>query len=237
MSKASKTTTQSDILPSGGASLPSQMSRRKLIVNSIVSVASLASASAVSITPASSTAYGMDRSAIVARAEEMIKTLSGSHVRQGFSLDQEAAASMLRYCQFGDFNGDDPGFEAVLKFCSDYNQSLDWLFCGDVGSYIAKAAAEAEPAEVATNEQRIFELEAKLHTAWTKLGEVCDVVAASDEIMFAWTRRNPKPKMRDFTVPTVKWDSKEPLVFGSEAYKAYMLATDDANLGPQGGDG
>lgn len=91
-----------------------------------------------------------DPSAALARAESLVRCLREGRVADAFHLDDTAAERMLRYFKK---EARKPGsateadFDHVLDFCRMHDQSLDWLFCGEPGVMICRAAKGSPRAE------------------------------------------------------------------------------------------
>lgn len=128
------------------------ISRRSILVNTAVSVASLASATAVA---APSIAPVSDQTAAeqLARVEHLIAQLRTRHIRDGFKLDEARAERVLRFFRMAvDLPGheDHPDYDgdwlATLNFVRDHDQSLDWIAAGDVDGMICNLAARSAAA-------------------------------------------------------------------------------------------
>jgi hypothetical protein len=75
------------------------------------------------------------------RANEMVRWLSESYVRDGWSFDAKRAARFLVNVQeFDPENGDCEHFRQIREWVPDHGQSLDWLFDGDMGGTICRLA-------------------------------------------------------------------------------------------------
>lgn len=121
--------------------------------------------SAVAVSSPSIAASVLDESqAALARAEYMIETLRTCYVREGFHdafLDDAKAERVLHYFrQFAAGRDDESEYKAVIDFCAEYGQSLDWLFRGDVrgliagGAHRSCGASGSDPAFNAIEEHR-----------------------------------------------------------------------------------
>jgi hypothetical protein len=136
---------------------PSSTSRRGFLMNTIVSAASLATATAVTVPPtaaAASTAFppvpvaDSCPAASLARAEEIVDLLRTRYIREGWKIDEAAAEHTLAYCRRYAADGSDPddGREAAIDFFYTHGQSLDWVFHGSHGALICKLAAHSKRA-------------------------------------------------------------------------------------------
>ena len=82
--------------------------------------------------------------AILARAEQVVDdVLRTRYVCQCWKLDEEAAARMLRYFRrkAAGAPDNDQEWQAVVAFCGEHGQSLDWIVQGDPAGMICSAAA------------------------------------------------------------------------------------------------
>jgi hypothetical protein len=88
-------------------------------------------------------ALGDDRpAASLPRAEQIADLLSTCYVREGFKINKAAAKRALAFVRGYAKDGSDPdeGRKAALDFFHSHGQSLDWVFCGDVGGMICSLA-------------------------------------------------------------------------------------------------
>jgi hypothetical protein len=83
--------------------------------------------------------------AILARAEQVVDVLRTRYVCQCWKLDEEAAARMLRYFRrkAAGAPDNDEEWQAVVAFCGEHGQSLDWIVQGDPAGMICSAAARS----------------------------------------------------------------------------------------------
>jgi hypothetical protein len=120
-------------------------SRRALLAGApAVAAAALASgtvANAVAIGIAN--ADGLDWPGIIVRAEGVIDRLRKEYGPEWTTADQEAADGMLKFCRDRRSPDDEIEWKATLKFFHLYNQSLDWVICGDPVTMIAAMAARS----------------------------------------------------------------------------------------------
>jgi hypothetical protein len=103
-------------------------------------------------------AIGDDRQATtLPRAEQIVELLTTCYVREGWKIDKAAAKRALAYCRAYAKDGSDPneGRRVAMDFFHSHGQSLDWVFCGDIGGMICglakhsqRAAAVAGPVKV-----------------------------------------------------------------------------------------
>jgi hypothetical protein len=94
-------------------------------------------------------AFGDDRlAASLPRAEQIVELLSTCYVREGWKIDKAAAKRALAYCRAYAKDGSDPDDErkAAMDFFHSHGQSLDWVFCGDIGGMIYGLAKHSERA-------------------------------------------------------------------------------------------
>jgi hypothetical protein len=94
-------------------------------------------------------ALGDDRPATsLPRAEQIVELLSTCYVREGWKIDKAAAKRALAFVRGYAKDGSDPddGREAALDFFPSHGQSLDWVFCGDIGGMICGLAKHSERA-------------------------------------------------------------------------------------------
>lgn len=92
-------------------------------------------------------------------------------------------------------------------------------------TFVAASAASAtacDPTEV-----QLLELERKASLADAASIEAGRSFNKSEEAMFAWRRRNPKPKLRESTVGEVNYEGA-PIVYGTETYRQYTKLIDEA---------
>jgi hypothetical protein len=131
----------------------SGVSRRSLVMNTAVSVASLASATAVASpieTPKAPLPAEIDSSAaMIARAEQIVEVLGDRFVCDGWHehFNQQRASAFLDAARRVDYSADDdPATAMVLAWSREHGQSLDWLFDGDPVGLICSAAARSPNA-------------------------------------------------------------------------------------------
>ncbi|WP_213740936.1 hypothetical protein [Bradyrhizobium sp. dw_411] len=89
-----------------------------------------------------------DRAAALVRMEQVVDLLRTCYVREGWKIDDVAAERALDFVrQYAkDGSESDEGREAALQFLGSHGQSLDWIFCGDVGGMICRLAKNSERA-------------------------------------------------------------------------------------------
>jgi hypothetical protein len=79
------------------------------------------------------------------RVEYIVQCLREGYVRDGWRLDEHAAARVVQYFRWyaqGQPKPDpDPEFEFVTKWMSENGQSFDWIFFGDPRGLICRAAS------------------------------------------------------------------------------------------------
>ena len=84
-----------------------------------------------------------DWDGVCERLEAIIVILTTCYIRKGFELDRIKASGALTYCRC-QANGapeDDAGFQRLLDFPKQYNQSIDWIIMGDMRCMIASLAS------------------------------------------------------------------------------------------------
>jgi hypothetical protein len=157
----------------------SKTSRRSFL--STIAIAVPAIAAALPAAPALAvTADGLDRPGSLARMEQVVDLLHTCYVREGWKIDNEAAARALAFMRQFAKDGSEPddGREATLDFLHSHGQSLDWVFCGDVGGMICGGAAHSErasstvDAELLILVERWFAAEAefcRLNRIWDRM--------------------------------------------------------------------
>jgi hypothetical protein len=94
-------------------------------------------------------AAGDDRPAsALPRAEQIVELLSTCYVREGWKINKAAAKRALAFVRGYAKDGSDPddGRKAALDFFHSHGQSLDWVFCGDIGGMICGLAKHSERA-------------------------------------------------------------------------------------------
>jgi hypothetical protein len=93
-------------------------------------------------------ALGNSRRASLARAKQIVDLLSTCYVREGWKIDEAAAERALAYCRANAKDGSDPDDErkAALDFFHSHGQSLDWVFCGDIGGMVCGLAKHSQRA-------------------------------------------------------------------------------------------
>jgi hypothetical protein len=89
-----------------------------------------------------------DRTAALARMEQIVDLLRTCYVREGWKIDEAAAHRALEYSRQYAKDGSDPdeGREATMDFLRSHGQSLDWAFGGDVGGMICRGAKDSKRA-------------------------------------------------------------------------------------------
>lgn len=80
----------------------------------------------------------LDWSAVASRLEQIVDILRRSYVNTGWQLDETAAARAIAYCRRRAAGGRSSGSAemAIIDFVGNHGQSLDWVFCGDLGGMI-----------------------------------------------------------------------------------------------------
>jgi hypothetical protein len=80
--------------------------------------------------------------------EQVVELLRTCYVRDGWKVDDESAERALEFArQYAkDGTETDEGREAAIDFVGSHGQSLDWVFCGDVGGMICRGAKHSERA-------------------------------------------------------------------------------------------
>ena len=82
------------------------------------------------------------------RVEYIVKSLRECYVREGWRLDEHAAARVVRYFRWaaeGQPEPDnDPEFEFVIQWVTKHGQSFDWILSGDPRCMIITGVREAE---------------------------------------------------------------------------------------------
>jgi hypothetical protein len=94
-------------------------------------------------------AIGDDRpAASLPRAEQIVELLTTCYVREGWKIDKAAAKRALAYIRRYAKDGSDPdeGRRVAMDFFHSHGQSLDWVFCGDIGGMICGLAKHSERA-------------------------------------------------------------------------------------------
>jgi hypothetical protein len=87
------------------------------------------------------TKNAISRSAYVARAEHIVELLGTRFIRDGWSFDHARAARFLECVRtFDENDGDSPEFAEILAWVSDHEQSLDWIFIGNLDAMICMLA-------------------------------------------------------------------------------------------------
>jgi hypothetical protein len=90
-------------------------------------------------------AIGDDRPATsLPRAEQIVELLS----TWGWKIDKAAAKRALAFVRKYAKDGSDPdeGRRVAMDFFHSHGQSLDWVFCGDIGGMICGLAKHSERA-------------------------------------------------------------------------------------------
>jgi hypothetical protein len=110
-------------------------------MNMLVSAAAMVAATPVAADIAEERS---DWSPILARAEEVVRVLSGEYVVcDGWKMDEAGAETVLAYCRSRAAGGpeDDAAEGVMIRFIVDHGQSLDWVLCGDLRGTICRAAS------------------------------------------------------------------------------------------------
>jgi hypothetical protein len=98
-----------------------------------------------------------DPAAALVRATDLVRCLREGSVADDFILDEADAEQLLHYFRKEakkKGSATDTEFDAVVRFCRDYEQSLDWLFFGDPGVMICGAAAGSRKAIMAAQKRK-----------------------------------------------------------------------------------
>lgn len=123
--------------------------RREFIMNSIVSAAAVASATA--IPNVNDVAQAASPSAALARTEQVIAVLRSRYVRDNWMIEENDAEQALAYMRnyaAGKAEDDDHGNAVMVGFFGSHGQSLDWIFRGDVSGMICQLATQSTRAAV-----------------------------------------------------------------------------------------
>jgi hypothetical protein len=90
----------------------------------------------------------LDRPGALKRMEQVVELLRTCYVREGWTIDNEAAERALAFMRQYAKDGSEPddGREATLDFLHSHGQSLDSVFCGDVGVMVCWGAQHSERA-------------------------------------------------------------------------------------------
>src|ERR1700748_3834379 len=82
------------------------------------------------------------------RAEEVVELLRTRYIREGWKIDEDAAARALAYCRDYATDGSGPADDqaAALDSFHDHGISLDWVFRGDVAGLICGVAMNSARA-------------------------------------------------------------------------------------------
>jgi hypothetical protein len=123
---------------------PNTTSRRALLAGAPAAAIALAAGSALAV---GEPADGLDWPAIILRAEGVVDRLKKYYGSEWSTADEEAAAGMLKHCRDHGPEDDVTGLYAALAFFERYNQSLDWVFRGDLLTMITDAAADSPRGE------------------------------------------------------------------------------------------
>jgi hypothetical protein len=94
-------------------------------------------------------AIGDDRpAASLPRAEQIVELLTTCYVREGWKIDKAAAKRALAFVRKYAKDGSDPdeGRRVAMDFFHSHGQSVDWVFCGDIGGMICGLAEHSERA-------------------------------------------------------------------------------------------
>jgi len=110
-------------------------------VAAIAAVAPVTTAAPAAAAPTAALASSgeQDLAAELARFEYIIDRLRNCHVREGWSIDDEAATRALQYYRAG-CPDDDEWWGATIDFIRSHGQSFDWILLGDPGHMICKVA-------------------------------------------------------------------------------------------------
>lgn len=90
-----------------------------------------------------------DPATALVRATDLVRHLREGSVTDSFVLDEADAEQLLHYFRKEARkrgSATDREFDAVVRFCREHDQSMDWLFFGDPGVMICGAAADSRKA-------------------------------------------------------------------------------------------
>ena len=73
------------------------------------------------------------------RAERVVELLSSRAIRDGWSFDKNRAARFLHCLRTFDVAGS-PEFAEIVNWASDHEQSLQWIFTGNIDEMICQLA-------------------------------------------------------------------------------------------------
>jgi hypothetical protein len=150
---------------------PARTSRRGFIMNSIVSAAAVASATAIpSLDQAAPVNEAASPSAALVRAEQVVNTLRSSYVRENWKIEENDAEHALAYMRkYAAGKETEDHEQAVMEmFFGCHGQSLDWIFRGDVGGMICMLAARSFRAGLVTD-GKLFDMVDQHKMAFNKL--------------------------------------------------------------------
>jgi len=86
-------------------------------------------------------AFNPKRERMLRRAELVVKLLSSRVIRDGWSFDKNRAARFLDCLRTFDRNdADSPEVAEILDWASDHEQSLQWIFTGNIEEMICTLA-------------------------------------------------------------------------------------------------
>jgi hypothetical protein len=145
-------------------SSPAQSVRtsRRAFMNSIVSAAALASATAVaSPSDIELQAHRSENAAALARVEQIVDVLRTRYIREGWTMDEAAAELALGHFRkpvvAGPGKDDDYGWWQARDFLVEHGQSIDWVITGRLTSLISHLAAHSPRAvRLSTDDDPIF---------------------------------------------------------------------------------
>jgi hypothetical protein len=135
----------------------SGVNRRSVIMNTAVTVASLASAAAVAAPTIALDHPEREIVAILARLEHVLDLLRTRHICDGWKLDETDAERVLQFfrasLRYGQAHEDQPGHDDewmfVISWARDHGISFDWLLCGDPDSMICRRVAQSRRGQAA----------------------------------------------------------------------------------------
>ena len=170
-------------------------------MNTMVSVASIATAAAVaapSIANAAPTttlatqAEDSSPAGALARAEEIVSLLRTNFIRQGWTIDEAAAERALAFCRgyAADGSGPEDEEKAAFDFFFSHGQSLDWVFLGRHQSLICGLATHSKRANSLADAE-LLRLADEYIAAEQKY---CDLETKADEMKGRLVSKRPCPE-------------------------------------------
>jgi hypothetical protein len=121
---------------------------RRAVLAGMASAGALPIVAAIPTAAAPAMPAGSERAGAFARMEQIVELLRTCYVREGWKIDDEAAERALAFArQYAkDGSETDEGHQAAIDFVGSHGQSLDWVFCGDVGGMVCRLAKHSERA-------------------------------------------------------------------------------------------